>query len=164
MSLLNKFCFGGYVRRLVEFSQQRYEKGDETMYVVLLLGIEKVKISFAPGDPHDYKLVIDTIHKYKRRNPQLRIGEGYSAAIETLISSVDAIRAINIVLDLINYDVEKQERQTAAFRPNYKKWIEKLDEIIAIKREKLSAGMEDFFNHWYTVNITGIKERVDRIM
>ena len=140
-------------RKMVAYSHRKYLAGNGMFYFVILYGIGAGRLAIAPGDEHNYKLIIDEIHNYQAKYPNKTVKEGYRYAIHTGIRTIKGKISICETLDIFDYEFEKQKNGTSAFRLDFDVLLKEMKAKIAEKEDSLREEIPNF-NGW-------ISERLD---
>ena len=156
-NILSKLVFRRTAKRMVALAQKEYEKGNDMMYFVILNGLGRAELVLFPEDEHDYKLIIDAIHKYQARHPKKKVKEGYQEAISTTIKVIAGRKAIVWVLNFLAYEYEKQRDGTSAFTLDYKALIAQLKAVVAERIDTFRAE-DSNFDMWFSRCIEELEE------
>ena len=156
-NILSKLVFRRTAKRMVALAQKEYEKGNAMMYLVILNGLGRAELVLFPEDEHDYKLIIDTIHKYQARHPKKKVKEGYYEAISTSITLLGGRKGIVWVLNYLTYEYEKQKNGTSAFALDDEALIAELKAVVAERIDKFRAK-DSNFDMWFNRCIEELEE------
>ncbi len=129
---------------MVRTVYEKYKKGNNVAFLVLLTGMSPCKVEGAPGTGHNIVAVIDAIHDYKRENPDCDIEKGYQQGLNKLAGYATDPQTIITLLSCINYELKKEKDGTNVFCVNCSESLNTLHKNIEQHHSEIISSMEDF--------------------
>lgn len=156
--IFNDFLFRDPAKKMVAYAHKKYQLGNEMYYFVILNGIGAGRLAIAPGDEHNYKMIIDAIHDYQAKHPKKKVKEGYTEAILRTIQVIAGKELVYRIFDYFNYEFEKQKNGTSAFRLDYEILFAKLKDKIYEKYDTLK-GDDPNFDRWIKTQMELLEQK-----
>ena len=137
----------------VKLIHKEYCSGKEIAYVVILSGLGDYRVAVNPDEMHNVHAVIDAIHQYYAETGDQRVIDGYKMGIFTLIRVAGNIRTLDSILNILFYQLEKEQEGNASFILDTEEIVQKLNSMIAERYDtykKESPRFEDWFSRQQT--------------
>ena len=133
----------------VKLIHKEYCSGKEIAYVVILSGLGDYRVAVNPDEMHNDQAVIDAIHQYYAETDDQRVIDGYKMGIFTLIRVAGNIRTLDSILNILFYQLEKEQEGNACFILDTEEIVQKLNSMIA---ERYDAYKKEnpFFEPWFS--------------
>ncbi|WP_448973772.1 hypothetical protein [Oribacterium sp.] len=134
---------------LVKEIHKEYCSGKEIVYVVVLSGLGSFRVAVNPDEGHNEQAVIDAIHQYYAETDDQRVIDGYKMGIFTLIRVAGNIRTLDSILNILFYQLEKEQEGNACFVLDTEEIVQKLNSMIA-ERYDTYKKENPFFDSWFS--------------
>ena len=133
----------------VKLIHKEYCSGKEIAYVVILSGLGDYRVAVNPDEMHNVHAVIDAIHQYYAETDDQRVIDGYKMGIFTLIRVAGNIRTLDSILNILFYQLEKEQEGNASFILDTEEIVQKLNSMIA-ERYDTYKKENPFFEPWFS--------------
>lgn len=135
-----------YAYSLVEITEKMYEQGNEMAYFMLLVGVGNSKVSITPDQSHNYQAVIDAIHLYQKNHLNKPVNKGYYEGILMGLSLLHTEKAIQNIINIINYELKKEKEGTNSFELDMKNILQQFRIEIQRVYNDFKSNNENFEN------------------
>ena len=147
----------------VKLIHKEYCAGKEIAYVVILSGLGDYRVAVNPDEMHNDQAVIDAIHQYYAETDDQRVIDGYKMGIFTLIRVAGNIRTLDSLLNILFYQLEKEQEGNACFILDTEEIVQKLNSMIA-ERYDVYKKENPFFDTWFSRQQTFAMEHYGLIL
>ena len=134
---------------LVKEIHKEYCSGKEIVYVVVLSGLGSFRVAVNPDEGHNEQAVIDAIHQCYAETDDQRVIDGYKMGIFTLIRVAGNIRTLDSILNILFYQLEKEQEGNASFILDTEEIVQKINSMIA-ERYDTYKKEDPFFEPWFS--------------
>ena len=144
--------YDSLVRRakfLVKNIHKEYCAGKDIVYVMVLSGLGSWRVAVNPDADHNHHAVIDAIHQYYAETDDQRVIDGYKMGIFTLIRVAGNIRTLDSLLNILFYQLEKEQEGNACVILDTEEIVQKLNSMIA-ERYDTYKKEDPFFEPWFS--------------
>ena len=159
-------AYDDLVEEAVFFVKQihkEYCAGKEIAYVVILSGLGDYRVAVNPDEDHNEQAVVDAIHQYYAETGDQRVIDGYQMGIFTLIRVAGNIRTLDSILNILFYQLEKEQEGNASFILDTEEIVQKLNSMIA-ERYDVYKKENPFFDTWFSRQQTFAMEHYGLIL
>lgn len=154
-----------YAEGLVNIINEKYNTGATIAYLILLTGDGNYKVESYPGAGHNYQAVVDAIHNCYKNNPNNNVEKGYYDGIMTLIRVTKNIRNLQLLLNVLSYELQKERDGKAYFQLSmtdiWNKTCVMIEENLATFRNSdtdVSRRLGNSFDEWLERYLDVFKE------
>ena len=145
-------AYDDLVEEAVFFVKQihkEYCAGKEIAYVVILSGLGDYRVAVNPDEDHNEQAVVDAIHQYYAETGDQRVIDGYQMGIFTLIRVAGNIRTLDSILNILFYQLEKEQEGNASFILDTEEIVQKLNSMIS-ERYDTYKNESPRFEGWFS--------------
>ncbi len=146
-----------YAYKLVAISHKMYMDGNSMAYFVLLNGLGHSIVEGQPGAGHNYYIVVDAIHSYKKNNSNMNVKDGYVEGIKTSISLAGNVDRIACIFNYLNYEAELKKNGINVIEIDIAYLLEQLISVVTEKQARFEEQMPDF-QEWFDKMVEHIKK------
>ncbi len=123
---------------------QKYRNGDKEQLIELLRGRKSGKVEFIRGTGHAYRVIIDIMHDIYKSDNSCGVEACLYECLYFMAEVMPTIRDIEEMMDLMIYEIEKEQKQTASFEINSKKISVAMRRNTEDDKEKYFSQVSDF--------------------